>query len=276
MPMATEAKPFPDGIPVEERPLGSGSRSGRFELPQRYYDWSFIMAHFPAPTARVRELLPDARLAPVQIVPGLAVITLAAFDYRRMATLAPYGEFAVMVPVRYKPAWDPPLLPLLSPDRYKVGFWVHHLPVTTPEARAAGVEFWGLPKVVAKIEFSDVGWMRRCKLHEDGKHVVTLSSAMGETRSERRDFYAYSILNGVLLRARVETRAEYHEWNVPGQASFELGTHPIAETLRGLGMRNVAIAGLFAFTARSRLYPGAPVETPHPGAMRARRGETRE
>jgi len=254
---------FPDGIPVTIQPVTVGGR-GRpvldFELPQRYYDWSFIMAHFPAPTRSVETLVPVEGLEPVQIVPGLAVISLAAFEYRQMATLSAYNEVAIMVPVRYRPSPNIPLLPLLCPDEYDVGFWVHPLPVDTQEACDVGVQVWGLPKVVAKITFEDVGWMRRCQLEEDGQHVLTLSAAMGETRLESRRFYAYSVLNGRLLKALVDTRAQYHAWSVPGGASVTLGTHQIARTLRELFLQTTAFAGLFAFTAKSRLHPGDLVE----------------
>lgn len=257
---------FPDGIAVEDETVTSGKYLIHVELPQRYYDWSFVMTHFPAPTRRVRELLPDDRLVPVEMVPGLAVITLAAFEYRKMATLRPYNEFAIMVPVRYEPERNVPFLPLLCPDRYEVGFWVHHLPVTTEEARAVGVGVWGLPKVLAQIEFRDVGWVRECDLWEDGEHVITLSAPVGETRHEEREFYAFSVLGGELLKSLVDTKGQYHAWNVPGRASFRLGTHPIADELRELQVQNLAIAGLFAYSAKSRLHPGIAIAQVQPVA----------
>lgn len=247
---------FPDGIPVTLQSILVEGTERPVELPQRYYDFSFIMAHFPAPTRRVGTLLPTASLEPVEILPGLAVITIAAFEYRRMATLAPYNEVAIMVPVRHEPDRNIPLLPLLWPESYDVGFWVHHLPVSTEEARVAGVTVWGLPKVLATIAFEDLGWMRRCELGEDGQHVLTLTSATGETRLESRPFYAYSMLNGQLLKSLVDTRGQYHAWYVPGRASVELGRHPVASTLRDLDIQTIAVAGLFTFTTKSRLHPG--------------------
>ena len=68
----------------------------------------------------------------------------------------------------------------------------------------------------------------------------------------------------MLLRSLVETRAQYYAWNVPGAASFTLGRHPVAQELKELGMRNLAVAGLYASAARSRLYPGTPVSELEP------------
>lgn len=259
---------FPDGVTIEDVYVGGR----RFELPQRYYDWSFIMAHFPAARGPVRRLLPPEAeaLEPVEIVPGTAVVSFAAFEYRRMATLDPYKEVAIMVPVRHEPQCRVPLLPLLSPDRFDVGFWVHHLPVTTPQARDAGVEIWGLPKVVAEIEFEDVGWMRRCTLRENGQSVLTLDAAMGETRTESRQFYAFSLKNGQLLKTLVDTRAQYNAWFFgSGSASVRLGNHPIAWRLRELKIRDVPIAGLFAFSAKSRLHKGKALAPAPPPTMAA-------
>jgi hypothetical protein len=251
-------KQFPDGAGIPEETVQVGRIP--FELPQRYYDWSFIMAHFPAPTRRVRRLIPCDRLVPVELIPGIAAVTLAAFEYRRMETLEAYNEFAVMVPVRCEPDRNIPLLPMLWPDRYDVGFWVHHLPVTTPQARAVGVAVWGFPKVVAdKIAFSDVGWMRRCELWEDGEQVLTFSAMMGETRYQARPFYAFSLLDDELLKTLVDTRGQYHAWYVPGRACFSLGRHPVSEALNDLEVENLAIAGLFAFNAKSRLHRGIVV-----------------
>jgi hypothetical protein len=262
--MALTPTTFPDGIDVVPKTFTLDGHTWTVEVPQKYYDWSFIMAHFPASAARVRALIPTDTLQPVELLPRVAVVTLAAFEYRHPATLAPYNEVGIMVPVRYKPTSKIPLLPLLWPDHYDVGFWIHHLPVTKEEARAAGVHFWNFPKVVAEITFRDVGWMRECELREKGQHVLTLSAPVGETRTESRQFYAFSVMNGQVLKTLVDTRAPYYAWNVPGQASFELGDHEVAQQLRDLEVQNLAIAGLYATSARSRLHPGAVLTTVAP------------
>jgi hypothetical protein len=259
--MASTPATFPDGIDVVPQTFTLDGHTWTVEVPQKYYDWSFVMAHFPASAARVRALIPTETLQPVELLPRVAVLTLAAFEYRQPATLAPYNEVAIMVPVRYKPSANIPLLPLLRPDDYAVGFWIHHLPVTTEEARAAGRHFWNFPKVLAQITFRDVGWMRECELRENGQHVLTLSAPVGETCTESRQFYAFSVMNGQLLKTLVDTRAPYYAWNIPGRASFELGDHEVAQRLGDLDVRNLAIAGLYATSARSRLHPGTALTT---------------
>ncbi|HJW75189.1 MAG TPA: acetoacetate decarboxylase family protein [Thermoleophilia bacterium] len=58
--------------------------------------------------------------------------------------LEPYNEFGIMVPVLYEPARNVPGLPRLMPDRFdRFGLYVHHLPVTTEEARVVSRDHQG-------------------------------------------------------------------------------------------------------------------------------------
>ena len=56
------------------------------------------MAHFPVPAGAVRTLLPTNKLKPALLMPGTALLSLAAMEYRQIADVAPYNEFAIMVP----------------------------------------------------------------------------------------------------------------------------------------------------------------------------------
>ena len=122
-------KTFFAGVNIQEVELSTGVRIG---LPRRYYDWSGILAHFPVPAAAVRKLLPTNKLKPAQLVPGIAMLSLMAIEYRKIADVPPYNEFAIMVPVLYEPTVNIPGLPLVLPHWFKrFGLYVHHMPVTT-------------------------------------------------------------------------------------------------------------------------------------------------
>src|SRR5262245_27716923 len=114
-----QADGFFPGVQVESIDVAVEDRRWRVELPQRYHDWSFMMAHFPASARKVRQLLPSDKLVPVPLLPGIAVVSIAAFEYRRMATLAPYNELAIMVPVRRQPTVNIPAVPLLFPQWFR-------------------------------------------------------------------------------------------------------------------------------------------------------------
>jgi len=97
-----------------------------------------MMAFFPLPTRNVRALLPSPQLRPVEAVPGYAVLAFVAFEYRD-TDIGPYNEVAVCVPVLYNSPLNLPLVPLLLEKSYPgLGFYVHHLPVTTDIACRAG------------------------------------------------------------------------------------------------------------------------------------------
>lgn len=125
-------KEFFNGVSIEKQELPSGAHVG---LPVRYYDWSTIMAHFPVSFPAVKERLPTKKLKPVRLIPGAAILSLVAMEYRQIADVEPYNEFGIMFPVIYEPTINIPGVPLLFPHWFKrFGLYIHHLPVTTQEA----------------------------------------------------------------------------------------------------------------------------------------------
>jgi hypothetical protein len=246
---------FFTGARVEETELSTGAHIG---LPVRYYDWSAIMAHFPAPVAALRKLLPTDKLKPAQLVPGTGILSMAAMEYRSIANVEPYNEFGIMVPVLYEPTVNVPGLPLLFPDRSKrFGLYVHHLPVTTQAAYDFGVEIWGYPKFVAEISFEDTGRTRRCRLRAEGKDIAILEVAKSATRAKPMDLFSYTVKDGQLLRTRIQAEGQLSITRFRGGASCDLGDHPIAEELRALGMGRTAVERLYAPQVQSMLHPAA-------------------
>lgn len=132
--------------------------------------------------------------------------------------------------------------------------YIHHLPVTTKDARDFGVEIWGYPKIVAEISFEDAGGMRRCRLRAEGKDIVVLDVSKMATREQRIDLYTYSVKDGRLLRTLVQSQGQYGITRLPGGASYQLGDHPIAEELRSLGMGRTAVGRFYAPQVQSMLH----------------------
>lgn len=239
-------------VEVEQTELSTGAFIG---LPVRYLEWSAMMAHFPAPAAALRELLPSEKLKPAELVPGTGIVSLAAMEYRRIADVEPYSEFGIMVPVLYEPSRNVPGLPLLMPDRFeRFGLYVHHLPVTTEEARVFGVELWGYPKFIAEIGFEETDRVRRCRLRADGTSIATLEVAKSATRTRPMDLFSYTVKDGRLLYTRIQAQGEMSTVRLRGGACCDLGDHPIAEELRALGMRRTAVERLYAPQVQSLLH----------------------
>lgn len=240
------------GVKIEQVELTTGVRIG---LPVRYYDWSAIMAHFPAPAAKVRKLLPSDKLQPALLMPGTAVVTMVAFEYRHIADVAPYNEFSISVPVLYEPTVNVPGLPLLFPHWFRrFGHYVHHLPVTTQEAYDFGVELWGYPKFVAEINFEELRNLRRCRLRAEGKDIVTLEVKKLAIRARSMTYHTYTAKDGQLLRTLVQLQGRYGIARFRGGASYTLGDHPITEELQTLGMGKTAVERMYVPQAQSVLH----------------------
>ena len=245
------------GINVEETVLSTGARIG---LPVRYHDWSWINALFPAPAARVQRLLPSNKLKPLLIAPSIAMISIGAMEYRRIADVAPYNEFSIGVPVQYDPAVNFPGLPLLfyplfSPQRFKkFGVYIHRLPVTTQAAYDFGVEIWGYPKSVTEIVFEDGNQVCHCRFCAEGQSVVTLEVKKSSTRVRPISLHTYTVKEGHLLRTLVQTQGQYCINRSFGGASYILGSGPIADELAALGMGKMAVGCIYAPQLQSLLH----------------------
>ena len=80
------------------------------KLPAFYYDGAEMTALFPARHGELRRLLPDPRLVPARLAPGLGVVAVSCLEYRD-SDVGPYNELAVAIPLN-EPFFRPNL-----PDR---------------------------------------------------------------------------------------------------------------------------------------------------------------
>jgi hypothetical protein len=221
----------------------------RVQFPVRYYEATTMGATFVAPLDRVQRVLPSSKLEPVQPAPGMALVYLGAYAYRRIEGLAPYNEFGVLVPCTYKESVDAPGLP---------GSFFYHLPVTTEEARLGGVEIYGFPKFVAEIGFEDGEQACHCRVSEGGQEIITLQVNKLPTAPQTSESYCYTLKDGQLVRTRVQSQGEAGASEVGGGAWFALGDHPVAEQIRALAIRETSVGHRYAPKVQMLLHaPGA-------------------
>lgn len=203
------------------------------ELPIRYFETSTMLAAFPASTRKL-QLLTPAPLRVVELWPGRAPVGFMCFEYTK-TTVGPYGEVGVAWPVVLdRPA--PPLLPMLAETRWPgLGWWIHRLPVTTDIALRAGRAIWGYPKLIAQIDFAWRDAARTCTLSEGGSEILRLEIDTRMPALPRRfPLRTYTVLEGEVLRTRVEVDAVGLRRKLFGKARLELGAHPIGRELREL------------------------------------------
>lgn len=226
--------PFFEGVAQSEVTIaGQPAR-----VPIFYYDGTATSAVFPARLSALRRLMPDPRICPARLAPGLGVVAVTCFEYRD-TDIGPYNELAISV-VLNEP-WFLPNIPgralLSSLRRGQMHAWVHHLPVTTEIARAGGVDFYNYPKFIGGIDFEQDASRRTCRLSEGEEHILTLSGKLVPTpRSEQFQLFSHLWMDRQPQSSEFKINAAQMGVSLsPQAATLELGErHPIARELSGL------------------------------------------
>jgi hypothetical protein len=208
-------------------------------MTTHYHDLSIIRGDFLAPTAKIRQLVPSDDLQIVEKSSGMTIVSLFGNHVHRVDYFAPYGEFGVMVPVQY---------------RNHAGFFITHLPVSTDEARWPGVKILGLPKFRADIDFQETAEAYCCKVEAGGKLIISFEVRKVEPEFEHFEIPVLSFRDGQLLRTLWEIEGKIGTSNKPGGATFALGDHPVANSLRSLEIQDMAINHQFSPQAKGVLH----------------------
>jgi Acetoacetate decarboxylase (ADC) len=207
-------------------------------LPIFYYDGAATGAFFPAKLGALRRLMPDPRISPARLAPGVGAVGIMCFEYRD-TDIGPYNELAISVALNEP--WFLPNLPgravLAGLRRRQVHGWVHHLPVTTEIARVGGVELYNYPKFIGGIDFEQTDGQRACRLSEGQEHILTLTvERIATPRSEQFQLFSHLWMDRQPQSSEFKINAiELGSGIRPGSTSLELGErHPIARELAGL------------------------------------------
>jgi len=228
-------------------------------LPVVVRDAASAVATYLVPSAAARRLLPGPELEVVEPLPGRALFSIAAIDYRDN-DLGDYNEvsLALFVHRRGERAGVPYLGPALDFMRNRVATYIWKLPVDQRFTCAAGHGIWGFPKSVEQIAFEDVGGRRRCRLVVDGRHVLTFSVSRGGGRTLPDAAMAtYTYIDGVLHRTPFVTGATGVGIHLGG-AELVLGDHPLAAELGSLGLPKGALMSVWMEHSHGRFEAPAP------------------
>ncbi len=207
---------------------------GTCDLPIIYRDVFSIAGAFTAPALKLRELLPTSRLVPAELLPGKGLLLFMAADCRD-TSIGPHRQFAIMVPARYQPRYNPPLLPLLRMSAslsFEVFVWRFLL--TSELGMRAGSEIWGLPASLADIDFEESAQAVTCRLREKGEEVLSLEVKKSPARMKTYFDCAFFSPQG---RALLRTRADGISGSLgrgfrPGGARLTLGDNDLSHRIR--------------------------------------------
>lgn len=224
---------------------------------------AFLSMH-SASYAAVAAELPSDVIRPLRWTGDRTLVVVSAFRYRVVTwagpdgtsgTLLPYAEVVVAAQVTEGPA--PRVLPLLQG---RTGMFVLQMPVTTRQGVHGGREFFGLPKFLADMDFTETGTSRSVQVTEGGQHLLTLTvHPGGRPRQATMNARLYSARKGELLRTVAPM------WSVgqtrwgSNSATLQLGEHPVADRLRRLDISPSAIS------ATSQLRHRTVMPMPEPG-----------
>jgi hypothetical protein len=230
------------------------------KLPLEVRDAGSVSATFVVPTRAVRSLISVPRIEVAELWPGRTLCVIAGIEYREN-DLGAYNELGVVFFVRGGEGSRIPLVgTAVDMLRGRLGAYIHHLPVTTRFSCEAGRVIWGFPKFVAEIEFREEGGAKACTLRDEGHHVLTLSvrAKPGRRAYPEGHLNAYSGLDCVPRRIPFVSSGEGASLR-PGGATLELGSHPIAEELRGLGLPRRALTSARVDHMRMRFEGAEPL-----------------
>jgi acetoacetate decarboxylase len=197
-------------------------------LPVEVREATSLFATFLVPARAVQRVLPPG-LTPLQAIPGRAVCTIVAVDYRD-GDLGAYHELGVCFLLR--PAGS--RLDLLAMARNRAPAYIHRLPVTTSFSCEAGRRIWGFPKTVMDVRLSG----DTCTLTDGERHVLTLSAPVdgGRERSFRdQDIQAVGACDGTALLTHGRMGGSGVRMKLRG-GRLTLGNHALADELRALGL----------------------------------------
>lgn len=229
-----------DAYEIQGRPVA---------LPVEVRDASSATVLYAVPAARVAELLPGDTFEIAADPSGSTQLAVGLIDYRDN-DLGDYLEVSIVFFVR----------PRGAPDA-EAKAYIHRLPVNQAFTCEAGRAIWGYPKTVESIEMRVERDSVSGTLHMDGQRVLSLRVPRGRAPEGAPepapiDISTYSYVEGVPHLTPASRVG--NDVPTPGGegVSLELGRHPVAEELRGLGLP--AAPMLSVWTERWRGTFGAP------------------
>jgi hypothetical protein len=233
-------------------------RSGtRRTLPYFYYDASSLSAVFAASSSKIKDLLPNPDMKPVEMVPGRCLVAITAFEYRK-TDVNPYNEVSIAFLITFSQRQIPGITAARMMLSRAISVYVWQLPVTEEHDRAGGADLFGYPKFLADINFVREQDKIECTLAENGQEVLRLQGPRPQSGQGKPIRYiTYAVEGGVPLVAEILVNPiEYAEAYNSAAVELRLGTeHPISEALREVELSRRALVYQYSPVNQAILLP---------------------
>lgn len=210
-----------------------------------YVDWAQINASFPASLEKVRAVMPSSKLKPVEIAPGKTRVVISGNHFRKILSLPPYEEVGIYVPVTYQGSGAVGDCP---------HYYILSLPVTIEAARWGGADLLGMPKFVTPIQYEETEKTITFRVLVDGKDTIRLEAPRISTQFTSADSGYYGMRDGQYIRTRMHLEGTVGRVVGETGASFVLGSHPMADIIRSLGIEETPLEYSYMDRASAILY----------------------
>ncbi len=222
----------------------------KIDIPMVYEGASTIMHLMPIRIEDARKFIPDTRVKPVALFPGVTLLAINIFDYQKCAT-GPYNEFTFSVPVRFNPTLNLPTLPLLFDQSFSnFGFYVIKLGASDAPSRGHIVDIWGYPTyendLDIELEVTDTHVLGA--IREGGVSILEIKEDLPQNmkcKFTQKHFNTYFAYRDTLRHVELNTLLFEKMWFGNKNFSIKIGEHKISQILKDLGVGNKKLATIF-------------------------------
>jgi hypothetical protein len=180
------------------------------------------------------------------------LVSVTWFDYER-SDLGPYQELSIGIVVDTNGSLVGTSLNALLRAAPTLGTYVLALPLSSEEARRAGVEFLGLPKELMQLPLTWSKGRLDATALVDGRRILSMDLPLHFGPKARvPQLTVYSRLAGRTLRTVVETDLSVRmDFVGRPRLRLEAPDHPLCQTLTRLGLPEARCLALFHGAIRS-------------------------
>jgi len=219
-------------------------------LPMQIAELTLCAQVFAVPARAARQLLDGSGLRLAEIWPGTSALTLMAVEYRDNP-LGNYCEAVICVPAYAPGERALPGLGGLDILTKRASHYIYAMPVDQEFTAHAGRFLWGYPKFLAQLAIELGPDAARARFSHDGQLVFGMQVPLGDRGTLDQRAANLTERGGIVRRIEASIVGSGFAFKLGGQAP-EIGeTHPLACTLRALGLPKRPLCSLSLRNARA-------------------------
>lgn len=230
-------------------------------IPVFYRNSRCFAGTFPASLLKLKKLLPDKRLVPAQVLPGVGAIQLMAGEYPD-ADVGPHNEFLIGILLNSPYFLQIPGYNLMRQSlQMYYHIYAHHIPVTSDTLARTDIKL-GWNSFLASIDFTDSGELVACELKEEGELICRLQGRKVPARSRGiMKTFLYTVYNQQPIFSEVVSNMQQYSLSFkPSNMELSLSTsHPIANELSQLLISTKPLNYLYMPNFQSVFYFSEPI-----------------